>query len=102
MTLGENIADNGGVKQSYIAYQNWVRQNGDEEPLPGLSLTNEQAFFVSYAQVLLWSQLFNNKTPSSKTTGSKRTRTAIIATTSTNNSSNSNNNNNNNNNNNMK
>ena len=52
LTLGENIADNGGVKQSYIAYQNWVKRNGEEPTLPGLGLSNEQAFFLSYAQVI--------------------------------------------------
>ena len=53
LTLGENMADNGGVKQSYIAYQNWIDRNGEEEPLPGLNLSNEQAFFISYAQVCI-------------------------------------------------
>ncbi|XP_066494010.1 endothelin-converting enzyme 1 isoform X2 [Tiliqua scincoides] len=50
-TLGENIADNGGLKAAYRAYQNWVRKNGAEETLPALSLTNYQLFFVGFAQV---------------------------------------------------
>ncbi|KAJ6656854.1 hypothetical protein lerEdw1_003185 [Lerista edwardsae] len=50
-TLGENIADNGGLKAAYRAYQNWVRKNGAEETLPALSLTNPQLFFVGFAQV---------------------------------------------------
>ncbi|XP_060614861.2 endothelin-converting enzyme 1 isoform X1 [Anolis sagrei] len=50
-TLGENIADNGGLKAAYRAYQNWVRKNGEEETLPALSLTNYQLFFVGFAQV---------------------------------------------------
>ncbi|KAJ7306527.1 hypothetical protein JRQ81_009887 [Phrynocephalus forsythii] len=50
-TLGENIADNGGLKAAYRAYQNWVRKNGAEETLPTLGLTNDQLFFVGFAQV---------------------------------------------------
>ena len=51
LTLGENIADNGGLKQSYRAYQRWVLDQGKEEPkLPGLDLTNNQLFFISFAQ----------------------------------------------------
>ena len=46
-TLGENIADNGGVREAFEAYE----QLGLQEPsLPGLQdLTNQQLFFVSYA-----------------------------------------------------
>ncbi|KAM4704519.1 endothelin-converting enzyme 1 isoform 2-T3 [Rhinophrynus dorsalis] len=50
-TLGENIADNGGLKAAYRAYKNWVRNNGEEKELPSLGLTNDQLFFVGFAQV---------------------------------------------------
>ncbi|XP_032581310.1 neprilysin-3 isoform X1 [Drosophila sechellia] len=51
-TLGENIADNGGLKAAYHAYQ---RTKSDRDvdvlKLPGLNLTHSQLFFVSFAQV---------------------------------------------------
>ncbi|GAB1605929.1 neprilysin-1-like [Argonauta hians] len=51
-TLGENIADNGGLKQSFRAYKNWVRKRGAKEPkLPGINYTHEQLFFLGFAQV---------------------------------------------------
>ncbi|KAL8198225.1 UNVERIFIED_CONTAM: Endothelin-converting enzyme 1 [Gekko kuhli] len=50
-TLGENIADNGGLQAAYRAYQNWVKKHGEEETLPALGLTNHQLFFVGFAQV---------------------------------------------------
>ncbi|XP_077112455.1 endothelin-converting enzyme 1 [Ranitomeya variabilis] len=50
-TLGENIADNGGLKAAYRAYQNWVKEHGEEQVLPSLGLTNDQLFFVGFAQV---------------------------------------------------
>jgi endothelin-converting enzyme/putative endopeptidase len=48
LTLGENIADLGGLKQSYRAYRKWVAENGAEPPIAGL--TGEQLYFVAYAQ----------------------------------------------------
>lgn len=50
-TLGENIADNGAIKQAFMAYKKWIEKNGEEPQLPALNYTNEQLFFVSAAQV---------------------------------------------------
>jgi putative endopeptidase len=52
LTLGENIADLGGLKQAYDAYKAWENRNGlaaKEPAVPGL--TNDQLLFVSFAQV---------------------------------------------------
>lgn len=51
-TLGENIADNGGVKLAFKAYQDWLKHNGQDKTLPGLSFENNQLFFLKGAQ--LW------------------------------------------------
>ncbi|KAL2095686.1 hypothetical protein ACEWY4_007834 [Coilia grayii] len=51
LTLGENIADNGGIRQSYQAYQNYLKKHGPEKPLPGIDLNHEQLFFLNFAQV---------------------------------------------------
>ncbi|XP_047352829.1 neprilysin-1-like isoform X1 [Vespa velutina] len=51
MTQGENIADNGGLKQSFRAYKKWVSIHGEEPLLPGVNLTHDQLFFLNYAQI---------------------------------------------------
>jgi len=51
LTQGENIADNGGLKQAFRAYRKWVAKNGEEPELPGLDLSHNQLFFLNYAQI---------------------------------------------------
>ena len=51
-TLGENIADNGGLKISYDALQTWLDEHHHNDALlPGLNMTHSQQFFLSFAQV---------------------------------------------------
>ncbi|KAH7699419.1 Neprilysin, partial [Aphelenchoides avenae] len=52
LTQGENIADNGGLKEAYQAYREHVRKLGREEaPLPGLEkYTQDQIFFLAFAR----------------------------------------------------
>ncbi|XP_046478357.1 endothelin-converting enzyme homolog isoform X1 [Neodiprion pinetum] len=50
-TLGENIADNGGLTAAYHAYLKTPKDYKDHLPLPGFNLTHRQLFFVSFAQV---------------------------------------------------
>lgn len=50
LTAGENIADNGGLEEAYLAYKEWEKRNGG--PGPGLDgLTADQLFFIGHAQV---------------------------------------------------
>uniref|UniRef100_A0A8C5J7B8 Endothelin converting enzyme like 1 n=1 Tax=Junco hyemalis TaxID=40217 RepID=A0A8C5J7B8_JUNHY len=49
-TLGENIADMGGLKLAYYAYQKWVREHGPEHPLHHMKYTHDQLFFIAFAQ----------------------------------------------------
>ena len=51
MTIGEDIADNGGVREAYRAYQKYLKKNGREKMVPGYLLTNEQLFWIGYGQV---------------------------------------------------
>ncbi|KAI1283102.1 Membrane metallo-endopeptidase-like 1 [Halotydeus destructor] len=52
-TQGENIADNGGLKQAFLAYRKWLlNQKESDKKLPGLQeMSHEQLFFLNYAQI---------------------------------------------------
>jgi predicted metalloendopeptidase len=50
LTLGENIADIGGLKQSHAAYKLWEARHGTPEPLLE-KVTDEQLLFVSWGQI---------------------------------------------------
>lgn len=49
LTLGENIADNEGIKNAYRAYKSWQSTHKKEQKLPGLDYTPEQLFWISSA-----------------------------------------------------
>jgi endothelin-converting enzyme/putative endopeptidase len=49
LTLGENIADLGGIKEAYRAYQAWNAEHGAPPPQVE-GLTADQLFFVGFAQ----------------------------------------------------
>ncbi|KAK3758760.1 hypothetical protein RRG08_057384 [Elysia crispata] len=51
-SVGEIAADNAGIKLSYYAYRKEVDKLGREEKmLPGLGLSPDQLFFVTFAQI---------------------------------------------------
>ncbi len=51
LTLGENIADIGGVKEAFQAYKLWEARQKPAPPSSVPGLTSEQLFFVSWGQV---------------------------------------------------
>ena len=56
LTLGENLADHGGLQVAFTAYQNATKDN----PLPDIDgFTPEQRFFLAYAGV--WASNITNE-----------------------------------------
>ncbi|KAL3280926.1 hypothetical protein HHI36_004152 [Cryptolaemus montrouzieri] len=60
ITQGENIADNGGIKLAYLAYQDWKSKNNPEPKLPGLNFSPDQMFWIGSANV--WCSKIRAKT----------------------------------------
>jgi membrane metallo-endopeptidase-like protein 1 len=50
-TLEGNIADIGSLRAVYAAYKRWIAENGREKRLPALDFSNEQFFWISFAQL---------------------------------------------------
>ena len=48
LTLGENLADLGGLETAYAAYRRYVARHGEPPVLDGF--TGDQRFFIAYAQ----------------------------------------------------
>jgi endothelin-converting enzyme/putative endopeptidase len=48
LTLGENLADLGGLEVAYDAYHRYVARHGEPKVIDGL--TGDQRFFIAYAQ----------------------------------------------------
>ncbi|XP_077258121.1 neprilysin-11 [Temnothorax americanus] len=64
-TQGENIADNGGIREAYRAYQRLITRSPYQQALPGLvDYSNEQLFFLGFAQV--WCGNYTNGALKSK------------------------------------
>ena len=62
LTLGENLADHGGLQVAWYAYKNATRNN----PLPVIDgLTADQRFFLAYAGV--WAANITEKEIRSRT-----------------------------------
>ncbi len=49
-TKTENVADNGGIAASFLAWKAWKKDNPTKITLPGIKYTEEQLFFLSWGR----------------------------------------------------
>ncbi|XP_076657487.1 neprilysin-11 isoform X2 [Halictus rubicundus] len=64
-TQGENIADNGGIREAYRAYRKHEARSSVRQALPGFAeYTRDQLFFIGFAQV--WCGNYTNGALKSK------------------------------------
>jgi hypothetical protein len=51
LSLGENVADSGGIKLAKMAYEHYAEQLPKESPLPGFAqFSAQQLFYIAFAQ----------------------------------------------------
>eukprot|EP00094_Tigriopus_californicus_P006423 TCALIF_06186-PA protein Name:"Similar to MMEL1 Membrane metallo-endopeptidase-like 1 (Homo sapiens)" AED:0.09 eAED:0.09 QI:0/0.5/0.4/0.8/0.25/0.6/5/97/656 len=50
LTLGENIADFGGVRSSHMAFEKYLTENNETQVLPGLPFTPLQLYWIFFGQ----------------------------------------------------
>lgn len=60
LTLAENVADNGGLKAAYYAYNTLLSRIGSEKSLPGLYYNEKQMFWISFASVWCRKQTYES------------------------------------------
>lgn len=63
-TLGENIADQGGLRIAHTAYHNKLRRDGKEDEIID-GFTPDQRFYLSYAQV--WAENMRDEAKAQRT-----------------------------------
>ncbi|XP_052797831.1 endothelin-converting enzyme 1-like [Mya arenaria] len=52
----EGLAETSGLKIAYKAYRKWVADKGEERPTPTPHYTNDQSFFLSFAQTFCYTR----------------------------------------------
>lgn len=57
--MAENIADNGGIREAYRAYQRYKERHDTEKVLPGLEdFSHDQLLFLAFANVSILFMVF--------------------------------------------